>query len=139
MAYERRTSLGGGGNEPLVGFLTGKNLGGMFVCGLLVWCICRLLRLGADKPFGPDWWLMLLLVGIGGVAGIVLTMNFTGISWLDRVLLALGYLTRKPTGGTIVTPTATAPVVRDAQRSVTLIRDGEVIARPYRREEALDG
>src|SRR5262245_39158780 len=115
MAYERRASLGGGSNEPVMGFLTLKNIGGLFVCGLVVWVICRLLGLGTQKPFGPDWWLMLLLVGIGGTVGIVLTVNFTGISWLDRILLALGYLTRKPTGGTVITPMAAAPVARETQ------------------------
>jgi hypothetical protein len=136
MAYERHASLGGSGNEPVFGPLTLRNIGGGFSGAALMIGFCLLLGL---KPFGADLLLIVPIVGAGMVIGVVLTFNFSGISWLDRLMLAIGYVLRKPTGGTVYTPPAAATAPRDTQRGVTLTRDGVVIARPYRPEEALDG
>jgi hypothetical protein len=137
VAYERRTNLGGN-NEPVIAFLTLKNIGGM-VCGaLVVWMVCGAMGLGG-QPLSAGWWLRVLFVGVAAIAGIVLTLSFSGISWLDRIVLALGYLLRKPTGGTIVIPPMAVPVLRDDRRGLALFREGEVIARPYRPGESADG
>lgn len=133
MAYERKVSLSGS-NEPVFGPLTLRNLGGGFTGAALMIGICLLFGL---RPFGSDLLLMAPFVIFGGTVGLLLTFNFSGISWVDRIWLAITYILRKPIGGAIYTP-PTISMPREAQGGVTLIRDGVVIARPYRPEEYPD-
>jgi hypothetical protein len=124
MAYERRANLGGN-NEPIVSIFTVKHLGGMTVCGLLMWMALKLFSVELV------WWFRLCFIAAAVFGGLVLTFDFAGISLFDRVILAVGYWLRKPTGGTIVVPPTVAPVVRNERRSAPLLRNGEVVARPF--------
>lgn len=129
MAYRRPENLGTHGERRVVGIFTMTNVVGLIAGLLVAWNGAGLLGIPAT---GVDAALMLRLVLTiaGGVAGVLATMRWTGLSLWDRAMLWAMFQLRRQQGKTRLKPQLTASVGRGQVRA-PLVRDGQRLVEVY--------
>lgn len=132
--YIRPDNLSGK-KEPVFSFFTLVNVAGAAIGWIIFWALLKFLFFSSDDISAATQVVHLLVSGIGGLIGILLTFDFYGISLLDRALLFVSFIIRKPMGGTVIVPALPVETLQEQRSSLSLIRDGEVIARPYSPED----
>lgn len=128
MSYQRPERLGSQGERRVIGILTLTNVLGFLVGLGGMWTLGG--GLGLPHTLSMGLLLRLLVALAGGVMGVVATFRWTGLSLWDQVVLWGGYLIRRSTGQTRITPVA-AVGVGTARVIAPVRRNGKVIADAY--------
>jgi hypothetical protein len=130
MAFEHHEDLSPKGQGRVLNILTTENvmaalIGAIIGFRLVTWAGAATFSI---LTFGA------ILLGAG--IGIVLTFRFGGLSLLDRVILRQRLRTARWIGSNIVEPSGSSRTTRpDLGSSLTVSRDGKVIARSLRLDE----
>ena len=134
MAYRRPENLGSHGERRVVGILTMTNVVGGFTGLAGLWLMAGLLGIGGDQAFTAGWFVRIGLAATGGIAGVITTFRWTGISLWDKVVLWGGYQIRRSMGQTLLKPPTAARAA--SQRVIApVMRGSRVIAEVYDPEE----
>ncbi len=133
MTYTQQEDLSSKGQDRQISILTTANLAGAVICGLLAWQLCKLLGITGDF-FSAGWWLQGALIVGGGVLGILLTIRWSGLSLLDRLMLFGGFHMRRLARETVIQPQAAVATLQ-TQSLTTLYQDGRVVLRAYNPHE----
>ena len=136
--YTHQEELNARGQSRQLGILTTANAAGAGVLGLITWQVTRLLGITGDF-WDARFWVQAALVVGGAALGVVVTVRWSGLSLLDRLLLWISFQQRRLAGQTLIRPQAAVTTDADAGMP-TVYRDGAVLLRPYRPEaEDVDG
>ncbi len=133
MAYTQQEDLATRGQDRQFSIFTTANIAGAGVLGLAVWQLTRLLGITGDF-MSAGWWFQTALIIAGGVAGVILTIRWSGLSLLDRLMLFGSYQQRQLARHSLIQPEA-AVANTSGPTMTTLYRDGHVVLRPYRPDE----
>jgi hypothetical protein len=133
MAYTQQEDLATRGQDRQFSIFTTANIAGAGVLGLAAWQITKLLGITGDF-MTAGWWLQTVFIIVGGAAGVVLTIRWSGLSLLDRLMLFGSFQQRRMARHIMIQPQA-AVANTTGQTMTTLYRDGQVVLRPYRPEE----
>jgi hypothetical protein len=136
MAYTHQADLAARGQDRQFSIVTTANLAGAAVLGLAAWQLTKLLGLTGDV-LSAGWWLQTGLILAASGTGVLMTIRWSGLSLLDRLLLWASYQQRRLARQHHIAPQAAVTTSRD-QPLTTLTRDGTVLLRPYRPEEHLE-
>ena len=120
--YTHREDLSPRGQQRILAIFTVANVGGGGVGAILGWQLARPL----DQSL-----VTVLLVAVGIAGGVVSTMRWGGLSLLDRLVVWLGYLWQRSLGPVQVVPQRPVGRTLDLPQAVAVVRDGQVVVRPY--------
>ncbi len=135
MAYTQQEDLATRGQDRQFSIFTTANIAGGGVLGLAAWQLTRLLGMTGDF-MSAGWWFQTALIIACGVAGVILTIRWSGLSLLDRLMLFGSYQQRRLARHILVQP-ETALANTGRQTMTTLYRDGQVLLRPYSPEDSV--
>ncbi len=135
MAYTQQEDLATRGQDRQFSIFTTANIAGGGVLGLAAWQLTRLLGMTGDF-MSAGWWFQTALIIAGGVAGVILTIRWSGLSLLDRLMLFGSYQQRRLARHIMIQP-ETALANTGRQTMTTLYRDGQVLLRPYCPEDSV--
>ncbi len=135
MAYTQQEDLATRGQDRQFSIFTTANIAGGGVLGLAAWQLTRLLGMTGDF-MSAGWWFQTALIIAGGVAGVILTIRWSGLSLLDRLMLFGSYQQRRLARHILIQP-ETALANTGRQTMTTLYRDGQVLLRPYSPEDSV--
>ncbi len=135
MAYTQQEDLATRGQDRQFSIFTTANIAGGGVLGLAAWQLTGLLGLTGDF-MSAGWWFQTALIIAGGVAGVILTIRWSGLSLLDRLMLFGSYQQRRLARHILIQP-ETALANTGRQTMTTLYRDGQVLLRPYSPEDSV--
>ncbi|MDP9314614.1 MAG: hypothetical protein M3R24_27670 [Chloroflexota bacterium] len=135
MAYTQQEDLATRGQDRQFSIFTTANIAGGGVLGLAAWQLTRLLGMTGDF-MSAGWWFQTALIIAGGVAGVILTIRWSGLSLLDRLMLFGSYQQRRLARHIMIQP-ETALANTGRQTMTTLYRDGQVLLRPYSPEDSV--
>ncbi|HEX6288247.1 MAG TPA: hypothetical protein VFZ66_03610 [Herpetosiphonaceae bacterium] len=132
--YTHQEDLNARGQSRQLGIFTTANAAGAGVLGLVTWQLTRILGITGDF-WDAQLWVQAALVLGGAALGVVVTFRWSGLSVLDRLLLWISFQQRRLARHTLIRPQAAVATESD-DTMPTVYREGEVLLRPYRPEDA---
>ena len=129
--YQQREPLASETHTRVVSILTLQNLAGGVVGATVGWGVSTLLGI-RGTGFDVFWAAQMAIVGVCALAGVVLTIRWSGLSPIERLTLVVFFQIRKLSGGHVVTPPVVTARTMGYRSGLTLLGDdGAVLARPY--------